>query len=244
MRHQGLLSLAQLSTAAAAATAAAATAAAARAAAAATAATATVADLAAAARLSAGVRWKRVPAKRHAQCCSAPHAAWAAPLPRRVPRLAARAGGAAGAVAKPAGAALPRLRLVPGRVRNPLPRAHLDRATRRCRRARSSLRCGRLAAQVPRPATPACAPRRCMTPTAPAHHRRVPSLVGLVPGGAPRANTAPADTPVEAVMRRKLPLPQGGRGQALGLFRPHQKSGPGPAGWLDLVALTPQMGGR
>ena len=45
-------------------------------------------------------------------------------------------------------------------------------------------------------------------------------------------------------MRRKPPLPQGGRGQALGLFRPHQKSGPGSAGWLDLVALTPQMGGR
>eukprot|EP00964_Phaeocystis_antarctica_P034847 scaffold19854_cov64-Phaeocystis_antarctica.AAC.3 len=43
-------------------------------------------------------------------------------------------------------------------------------------------------------------------------------------------------------MRRKPPLPQGGRGQALGLFRPHQKSGPGSAGWLDLVALTPQMG--
>jgi hypothetical protein len=41
-------------------------------------------------------------------------------------------------------------------------------------------------------------------------------------------------------MRRKLPLPIGGRGQALGLFRPHQKSaGPGSAGWLDLVALTP-----
>jgi len=34
----------------------------------------------------------------------------------------------------------------------------------------------------------------------------------------------------------------GGRGQALGLFRPHQKGGPGTAGWLDLVALTPQMG--
>ena len=83
-----------------------------------------------------------------------------------------------------------------------------------------------------------------MTPTTLAHRRRVPSLVNLVPGAAPRANTALADKPVETVMRRKPPLPQGGRGQALGLFRPHQKSGPGSAGWLDLVALTPQMGGR
>ena len=44
------------------------------------------------------------------------------------------------AIAKPAARALPRVRLAPGRVRDPLPRARLDRATRRRRRERSSLR--------------------------------------------------------------------------------------------------------
>ena len=132
LRHQGVLSLAQLP-AAAAATAAAAAAAARAAARAAAAASAPMAARAAAGRLPARVRWTRVPAKRHAQRCSTPHAPWAAPLPRRVPRLATRAGGAARAIAKPAARALPR-------ERDPLPRARLDRATRRRRRARSRLR--------------------------------------------------------------------------------------------------------
>ena len=70
----------------------------------------------------------------------------------------------------------------------------------------------------------------------------MPSLVGITPeGGAPRGNAAPAGTAADAVMRRTHAA-LGGRGQALGLFRPHQKGGPGTAGWLDLVALTPQMG--
>ena len=67
--------------------------------------------------------------------------------------------------------------------------------------------------------------------------RRVPPLVSKgdpIRDGS-RWITKATSTGVWAEPRSKPALPHGGKMQALGLFRPHQKSGPGVAGWSEIV---------